>query len=1150
MKHGRLCEYLAHRAAITALAVLPFTHAFSVDPRDFLPEAFNNPPPSSRVETWWHWMDGHISKEGLARDLDSMKAQGIQRATITLVGFGAGDATSVAIGTPEFSDLIRFAAHEAKIRGITLGLTAGPGWSGAGGPWIPVEQSMKRVVFSSLTIDGGKEISVSLPPLPASANWSRDTFVLAWPDSRSATRMAAASQLLNENSSVSPDVLFDANPSTGIASTAPRESKTWQMAFQFPAVHQSERAFLSLKSSIWMKGQPVTIRIKADGRTLAEKEMQISDLDAPFYLTFAPVSAQNYKLEIRLPDNSTFGANQFSAQEVEFLKADESPQWTSEFRDLGSQISDAAGTLDIPAKASSLPSRSSIPQNTILDLTSLRSDDTLRWNAPAGRWRIVRFGYTTTNQKIQPAPPGGGGWESDKMSASATELQYRSYIAPLLDAAGDENRSAFQLLTADSWESGMQNWCADFPEQFRARRGYDLTLWMPTLAGVTVGSPEETLRFFNDFRETISDLIIQNYYGKLRELAHADSLIFAAEFAFAGPRLDAFQMTRALDIPMEELWSDWKDGNPPAIPDGAITPTVFANAAQVSGKTIFGYELYTSLRGDWRRMPGDFSFVGDMALLKGMNQASLHSMMHQPDERKPGLTLQGFGQHFQRHNTWWTLARDWLTELTRKQYIFQNSAAFHDILVYYGDTLPRSEINLSKFSLPENAQPLFIDHDTLMNRVSVKDGMLQLDHQGSYACLILPGSTMFSHGCALRVDTLARISELVKAGAILAGQPPLRTPGLLNFREGDALLAQLVATLWGDLPEDGIVPHRVDRGQVFRTNRIADILAQSGYQPALRSTPPDGKLNLKFSRLLAKNAEAYFLFNPNEAPTLFRCDVADSAGCLPERWNPVDGSVEPIPVFQHKDGRTEFSTEIPGKSSIFIVFRKAASPHWISMESNVSGWLGLSFRETSSNYWSATSESAAKVKLGATDGKSTTLDFPAPRILPVVHPWQLRFEQLPGKPLVTMDTPISWTELPHEKLRNYSGLVVFENTLDVPETFLLGAGRVILDLGEVSRACRISINGRNAGTLWRAPWRLPITGLLKDGKNSITIEVVNSWYNRIVADQALPISERTTWTSWPRIKDWLAEKAPAEKSGLLAPARLIAYPGVAIPDSL
>jgi hypothetical protein len=488
--------------------------------------------------------------------------------------------------------------------------------------------------------------------------------------------------------------------------------------------------------------------------------------------------------------------------------------------------------------------------------------------------------------------------------------------------------------------------------------------------------------------------------------------------------------------------------------------------------------------------------------------------------------------------------------LTRKQYIFQNSAAFHDILVYYGDTLPRSEINLSRFSMPENAQPLFIDHDTLMNRVSVKDGMLQLDDQGNYACLVLPGSTMFSHGCALRVDTLTRISDLVKAGAILAGQPPLRTPGLLNFREDDALLTKLVSSLWGNLPEDGIISHRVGRGEVFRTDRIADILAKTGYQSALRSTPPDGMLNLKFTRLLAKNAEAYFLFNPNEASTLFHCNVADTAGCQPECWNPVDGSIEPIPVFHHKDGRTEFSTEIPGKSSVFIVFRKAASPRWISMESNASGWQGVSFRETSSNRLSATSESAAKVKLRAVDGKSTTLDFPTPRIMPVEHPWQLRFGQLPGEPRITMDTPISWTELPDEKLRNYSGIVVYESTVDVPETFLQGAGKMILDLGAVSRACRISVNGQNAGTLWRAPWRLPITGLLKDGKNSITIEVVNSWYNRIIADQALPISERTTWTSWPRIKDWLAEKAPAEKSGLLAPVRLIAYPSVEIPDAL
>ncbi|GAT33025.1 glycosyl hydrolases family 2, sugar binding domain [Terrimicrobium sacchariphilum] len=1116
----------------------------------FEPSSFAQPPARSRVETWWHWMDGRISKDGLSLDLDSMKMQGIQRATITLVGFGAGADSPIALGTPEFFDVIRFTANEAKMRGITLGLTAGPGWSGAGGPWIPVEQSMKRVVFSSVTVDGDREVTVQLPALPANAGWARDTYVLAWPDHRTPSRMSLSPRVLNNGRSEDTNALCDANPSTSIASAASADSKTWSVSIPFSTGHRAERAFIWLQSSIWMKSQPLTLGIRADGHLVAEKEMSVSQLEEPITITFPRVTAQTFEVEVRLPDNASFNASQFSLREAEFLEAEESPQWDSAFRDLGSQISDSAGPLSILATASLTPTAGDIPADKVVNLTALRTGDIVTWKVPPGRWRIVRYGYTTTNQKINPAPPGGAGYESDKMSAAATELQYRSYITPILEAAGSGNRSTFTLLTADSWESGMQNWCADFPEQFRRRRGYDIVPWMPALTGATVNSTQETLRFFNDFRETISDLVIENYYEKLCQLAHADGLAFAAEFAFAGPRLDAFRMTRAIDVPMEELWSDWKDGKPPTIPDGTITQTVFASAAQVCGKRIFGYELFTSLRGDWRRTPGDFSFVGDLAFLKGMNQASLHSMMHQPDERQPGLTLQGFGQHFQRHNTWWTLARDWLSELARKQYIFQNSSSFHDILIYYGDTLPRSELNLSKFVLPENVQPLFIDHDTLINRISVKDGMLRLDNAGTFACLILPGSTMFSSGSALRVDTLQCLSKLVDAGATLIGEPPLRTPGLLNFREEDALLKALVAHLWNNLPDNTLDPHRVGKGFVYRTDNVAQVLANAGYLPTLRSNSSEGGRNVKFCHILSEDKEAYFLFNPNEGPASFVCDVADLKKRMPERWDPANGSIAPLPVFRHRAGRTIFPVDIPAKSSVFIVLQTVAAPRWVSThpsESSFTGLAGIAFRERSPTRWTATSTQSKEVSLTCPEGAVITLNFPSPRTLPVNTPWRLQFRQLAGQPEITMTEPVSWTSLSDDRFRNYSGLVVYETSLNVPPDFLRDAGNVILDIGHVGRACRVSINGRNAGTLWRQPWQISVDRLVNPGENSISIEVVNTWYNRLMADQSLPARERTTWTSWPRIKDWLAENAEPEQSGLLGPVKLVAYPEIELP---
>jgi hypothetical protein len=1107
-------------------------------------EAFRNPPPAAGVETWWHWMDGVVSKDGLTRDLDSMKEQGLRRATITLVGFKAApDAGAIELMSPGFFELIKHTAAEARQRGIQLGVTAGPGWSGAGGPWIPVEQSMKRVTFSTASVEGGKKLDLELPPLPANAMWAQDTFVLAWPDPRTPARLKQASQILNDKKPLAADILCDGNPNTLAAAATPRDGKIWRLAFSFPEDYPAEKVALYLKSTIWKREQEVTVSVTSGGRTLVEKKMPNSQMEAPFSLEFPRTTAKEYEVQIQLPADSGFRADQFSVREAEFLDKGESPQWTCEFRDWASQISDASGSLYISAGASLTPSPVTVASDKVIDLTAHRDGNRLTWDAPAGRWNVVRFGYTTTDQKIRPVPPGGAGFESDKMSAEATELQYRSFIKPILEAAGSDNREAFTLLMADSWESGMQNWCVDFPAQFSKRRGYDLLPWMPALAGATVGSKQETVRFFNDFRETISDLVVENYYEKFRALANADKLEFGAEFAFAGPRIDAFKMTRALDVPMYELWSDRKDGGLPDIPEGTVRPSAFANAAELYGKRVFSYELFTAFRADWRRTPGDFSYVADLAFCMGMTQATLHSMMHQPDERKPGLTLQGFGQHFQRHNTWWALARDWLTELARKQYVFQNTAAAHDLLAYYGDTLPRSEANMKEFTLPENSQPLFVDHDALLKRVTVKDGKLKLDGKGSFACLLLPSSTMFSSGYAMDVATLRRIRDLVAAGAVVIGRPPARTPGLLDFRRQDAELGKLADELWKGLKDDGPAANEVGKGRVYRTMNAAEVLAGLGYVPDLQSKAPPGMSNLKYSRRLAKEGEAYFLFNPNDEAATFDCDVADTVGRRPELWNAANGSKEPMPVFRFENGRTKFSVRVPARNSIFVVLRSPGRPMWVGVEPALDG---VTFGENAQRGLVAVSEKSGAVALHNAEGGISRLSFADPRGLELKAPWKLRFVQLPDKPEISLTELKSWTELDGEKLKNYSGLVSYETTVEVPETFLKDAGRVDLDLGEVGRVCRIKINGKDAGTLWRKPWRVAVGGLLQQGTNTITIEVANSWYNRLMADQALPETERQTWTTWPRMKEWQAENAGPEKSGLLAPVTLVAYPAVSL----
>jgi len=214
-----------------------------------------------------------------------------------------------------------------------------------------------------------------------------------------------------------------------------------------------------------------------------------------------------------------------------------------------------------PARFPKLPAESVIPRNRIVDLTArMRSDGTLKWDVPSGRWLILRFGHTTTGKTNHPAPASGRGLECDKLSAAAAEAHFNGLVRRLVE----ENRplagpgKVFVSTHIDSWEVGSQNWTPLMREEFRNRRGYDLWPFLPVFTGRVVDSLEVSERFLWDLRQTVSDLVVENYAGHLRSLADRHGLRLSIE-AYGAPTDDMAYAGRA-DEPMAEFWSWSKFG--------------------------------------------------------------------------------------------------------------------------------------------------------------------------------------------------------------------------------------------------------------------------------------------------------------------------------------------------------------------------------------------------------------------------------------------------------------------------------------------------------------------------------------------------------------------------------------------------------------
>ena len=119
------------------------------------PSSFKNPEPQNHVVAWWHWLNGNITRQGITRDLEAMKAVGITQATVLNVWRDMPDAdvpNKVRFGTPEWWDMLRYAMQEADRLGMTMGAANCDGWSESGGPWITPELSMKHYTYSKTKV--------------------------------------------------------------------------------------------------------------------------------------------------------------------------------------------------------------------------------------------------------------------------------------------------------------------------------------------------------------------------------------------------------------------------------------------------------------------------------------------------------------------------------------------------------------------------------------------------------------------------------------------------------------------------------------------------------------------------------------------------------------------------------------------------------------------------------------------------------------------------------------------------------------------------------------------------------------------------------------------------------------------------------------
>ena len=1022
---------------------------------------FKTPPADIQTSAYWYWLSGYVSAEGVVKDLQAMKRAGIDRAFIGCIGDASVQAPypKVAFGSEEWWQILHTALKTATELGIEIGLFNSPGWSQSGGPWVEPGQAMRYLSSVRREVSGGRRVELSLP---RPSDDFQDVRVLAFP----------AGEKLPSLSSGRVTFPRQADGPLHVDFTAPR-GFTLRTVRLTPS-HDAVSAHVRLLAD-------------AGGGFESVDEFDVSRVNpalnvgfdpyAPVVIAVPDTRAQRFRLEFdpSMAGKTLAGIELLSAPQLErypektLAKMFQAPlpywheyQWRTQ---------------------PSLDSLLAIPAVQVRDISDCLRGDTLVWDAPEGEWVVMRTGMLPTGVTNTPADPEATGLEVDKMNRKHVEAHFEAFMGEICRRIPEADRKCWKVVVQDSYETGGQNFTDDFLAAFKQRYGYDALPFLPVYEGYVVESRDRSDRFLWDVRRLVADRVAYDYVGGLRDISHRYGLTTWLEnyghWGFPGEFL---QYGGQSDEIGGEFWAFGDLGN--------IENRAASSCGHIYGKTRISAESFTSGGRPFECYPAQMKQRGDRFFAEGINNSLLHLCISQPsDARVPGVNA-WFGSEFNRLNTWFPHMDLFTLYLKRVNYMLQQGLNVADVAYFIGEDAPKMT-GLAEPSLPQGYQFDYINAEVILRDLHVDDGLLALPHGTKYRLLVLPPLE------TMRPELLEKINTLLHDGAVVMGTPPRRSPSGQGYPEADRRVQSMAAALWGDWNGRDKQAIPVGRGFLLCGMDMEEALDFIRCVPDCR-LPKDAPV--VYGHRTLPDAEVYFLANqsnePAEVTPVFRV-----GGRQPELWNPMDGSIRPLPSYaEAADGGTAVPLRFYLGESAFIVFRKSAR--------------------------------------GAEGKPSVDANFPRPQTLASLDgDWRIRFcDSLRAPAVDTLMAPLSdLSTSGNDTVRHYSGTLAYATDFHLTDK---PSGRLYLNLNRVGVMAKVWVNGQYAGGVWTSPYRVEITDFATAGKNRVEVEVVTTWQNRLIGDSRLPQQERTTWAAR---NTWTPQDA-LQPSGLMGPVTVDVEP--------
>ena len=685
-----------------------------------------------------------------------------------------------------------------------------------------------------------------------------------------------------------------------------------------------------------------------------------------------------------------------------------------------------------------------------IDLTAkVDASGKLNWTAPAGTWTLYAVFQGWHGKQVERAGPGGEGDVIDHFSKTAT-----AHYLQRFDQAfkGREVAKGIRAFFNDSYEvddaQGEANWTPLLFSEFQRRRGYDLRQHLPALfakAGV-----EENQRVLTDYRDTISELLLENYTEAWATWAHGYEVRIRNQ-AHGSPAniLDVYAAT---DIPETEGEN--------------LTRIKFASsAAHVTGKPLTSAETATWENDHFLSTLSDVKKAVDRMLLGGVNHIFYHGTAYSPPAAAwPGWLFYA-AVEFNPQNPFWQDFGQLNRYAAHCQSFLQAGQPANDVLLYlpqYDAYQRPGKVLLQHFDgiehgfkgLPiEATSELLLKQgygydfisDKQVQQVQASGTGLRTGGGAQYRTILVPAAR------TIPLPTWQHLVQLAQAGAtiVVQGQLPTDVPGLGNLAARQAAFKKLVAQL-SFKPTVGGQRATVGKGAFLLGSEVAQLLAQAGVQ---REELVDS--GLQFERRRTAGGHTYFLANWGDKPVAAWVPLATAAKSA-ALYDPMSEQLGQAAVRQSAGGRAEVYVQLAPGASCLLDTKQTPTP----------------------------------------PGPAYAYQRPAGAPQPVAGPWNVRF--VAGGP--TLPAPLqapqldSWTKLAGADGEKFAGTATYSTTFALPAGSAEG---YLLDLGKVGQSARVQLNGQDMGTLIGPAYQVYVAKNQLKATNALVVSVSNGMANRI-----------------------------------------------------